>query len=97
MPRIPCSTFQRWIKEPHWVKRFFAHGAPGAYLRVVDEGAVEVGDEIEVLDRPHHGVTIAETFELGDAQPARLRRLLEEPDVAPDMVTAVQRTLRARP
>jgi MOSC domain-containing protein YiiM len=96
MPRIPCSTFQGWMKEPRWVKRFFAHGAPGAYLRVVEEGIVTAGDSIEVLARPAHGVTIAETFELRDADPARLRSLLDDADVAADMITAVERSLRAR-
>ena len=27
------------MDEPHWVKRFTEHGAPGAYLRVVVAGA----------------------------------------------------------
>ncbi len=94
MPRIPCSTFQRWMAEPQWVKRFFAHGAPGAYLRVVREGDVAAGDVVEVVDRPDHGITIAETFELQDADPARLRRLLEEPDLAADLVAAVEHELR---
>ena len=26
------------MDEPHWVKRFTDHGAPGAYLRVVARG-----------------------------------------------------------
>ena len=37
-PRIPCATFQGFMNEPRWVKRFTDHGAPGAYLRVVSEG-----------------------------------------------------------
>ena len=39
-PRVPCATFQGWMDEPHWVKRFTDHGAPGAYLRVITEGTV---------------------------------------------------------
>ena len=27
-PRIPCTTFQGFMDEPHWVKRFTEHGAP---------------------------------------------------------------------
>ncbi len=62
MPRIPCSTFQRWMDQPHWVKRFTEHGAPGAYLRVVREGTVAAGDRITVEGRPTHGVTIGDCF-----------------------------------
>ena len=34
-PRIPCVTFQAWLDEPHWVRRFAAARRPGAYLRVL--------------------------------------------------------------
>lgn len=31
-PRIPCATFQAWLGEAHWVKRFGAdrRAVPGA-------------------------------------------------------------------
>ena len=61
-PRIPCSTFQAWMDEPQWVKRFTEHGAPGAYLRVVREGTIAAGDRITVERRPAHGVTIGDCF-----------------------------------
>ena len=59
-PRIPCTTFQGFMDEPHWVKRFYPARGPGAYLRVVSEGTVGAGDRIEVVHRPDHGVTIGE-------------------------------------
>ncbi|WP_308016440.1 MOSC domain-containing protein [Jidongwangia harbinensis] len=62
LPRIPCSTFQAKMAVPHWVKRFTAAGRPGAYLRVVQAGEVRAGDPVRVLDRPAHGITIAETL-----------------------------------
>ena len=95
MPRIPCATFQGWLDEPHWVTRFFAHGAPGAYLRVTGEGTAGSGDSVDVVHRPGHGVTLAEMFLLRDVEPDRLRRLLEEPDLADDLVFAVRETLTA--
>jgi MOSC domain-containing protein YiiM len=78
MPRIPCSTFQRWMDEPQWVKRFTEHGAPGAYLRVVREGTVAAGDRIHVERRPSHGVTIGDCFVRFDAEVGR--RLLDAGD-----------------
>jgi MOSC domain-containing protein YiiM len=94
MPRIPCKTFQGWMAEPRWVKRFFSHGAPGAYLRVTGEGSVGAGDPIHVSHRPAHGVTLAEVFDLGSADAERLRLVLDTPGVAPDLQRAVRRTLR---
>lgn len=73
-PRVPCSTFQNWMQQPRWVKRFAEHGAPGAYLRVVTEGSVGAGDPVEVVHRPEHAVTVADCFLRLDAD--RARRLL---------------------
>lgn len=94
-PRMPCVTFQAWMGEPHWVRRFTEHGAPGAYLRVLTEGTVEAGAPVQVEDRPGHGVTIGEVFRLRLADPARLRRLLDEgDDLHPPLVEAVADQLR---
>jgi MOSC domain-containing protein YiiM len=79
-PRVPCVTFQAWMGEAHWVRRFTEQGAPGAYLRVLGQGAVAAGAPLRVVDRPGHGVTIGEVFQPRFADPVRLRRLLDEGD-----------------
>ena len=97
MPRIPCRTFQGWLGEAHWVKRFFAHGAPGAYLRVVCDGTAGAGDRVTVEERPDHGVTVLDTFDLRATDEQVLERLLRSYDrVAPDLESAVRRDLAAR-
>lgn len=96
-PRVPCSTFQGWMDEPHWVKRFTEHGAPGAYLRVVEAGTLAAGDAITVTNRPSHGVTVGDVFVLRRTGTTRLERLLaEQPDLSGDLVWAVRRDLAAR-
>jgi MOSC domain-containing protein YiiM len=45
---------------PDLIKRFFAAGRPGAYLAVEQPAAVSAGDAVTVLDRPSHGVTVAD-------------------------------------
>ncbi|HEY7143805.1 MAG TPA: MOSC domain-containing protein [Streptosporangiaceae bacterium] len=76
-PRIPCATFQGWLDEERWVKRFAAAGRPGAYLRVLREGLAGPGDGIEVLSRPPVLVTLPESMRAyyGDAE--LMRKLLE--------------------
>jgi MOSC domain-containing protein YiiM len=93
-PRIPCLTFQAWVEEPHWVKRFTDHGAPGAYLRVLRPGTLRSGAAVEVVERPDHGVTIGEVFQPRLADPERLRALLDQQDdLHPGLVNAVQKRL----
>jgi MOSC domain-containing protein YiiM len=45
-----------------WIKRFTERGWPGAYLRIIDEGEVGAGDDVRIVHRPAHGVTIGEAF-----------------------------------
>lgn len=73
--RVPCATFQAKMAEPHWVKTFTRENRPGAYLRVVEPGEVRAGDPIEIVNRPAHGVTIADAF----------RAYMTEPELLPVM------------
>jgi MOSC domain-containing protein YiiM len=95
-PRIPCRTFQGWMDEPHWVKRFTEHGAPGAYLRIVSPGTVGAGDVIDVVARPEHGVTIGDVFVIRRAPADGLQRMLEMPGLHGDLAEAARRDLAAR-
>ena len=60
-PRIPCSTFAGWFDQAQWVKRFALAGRPGAYLRVIETGAVQAGDPITV-ERSGTGDTMTEAM-----------------------------------
>lgn len=71
-PRIPCATFGRHLQEDRWVRRFSDAGLVGTYLRVVQTGTVQAGDEITVVDRPVHGVTVGRWFRERSPEDARL-------------------------
>lgn len=75
--RIPCVTFQSWMQEEHWVRRFALAGRPGAYLRVLATGAVAAGDEARVMQRPDCPVTVAESMRAFYGDQQIMRRLLE--------------------
>ncbi|MGI5215544.1 MOSC domain-containing protein [Plantactinospora sp. CA-290183] len=75
--RIPCATFQARMAEPQWVRTFTRENRPGAYLRVVEPGDVRAGDPVTVLDRPGHGVTIADAFRACLTEPELLPKLIE--------------------
>ena len=61
-PRNPCGTFAAWMGDRRWGRAFTEQGRAGSYFRVRVEGEVRAGDTIEVLERPEHGVTIADAF-----------------------------------
>lgn len=61
-PRIPCRTFAGWLAEQRWQRRFTHHGVAGAYFRVIVPGPVRAGDEIQVVARPDHDITIGFMF-----------------------------------
>jgi MOSC domain-containing protein YiiM len=75
-PRIPCVTFQGWMGDDHWVKRFAQARRPGAYLRVLTEGHVCAGDRAEVVALPGERVTVAESMDAYYGDVTLLRRLL---------------------
>ncbi|MER7986189.1 MOSC domain-containing protein [Streptomyces noursei] len=76
-PRVPCRTFQGWLDEPGWVKRFTRAAVPGAYLRVLTPGEIRAGDPVRIEHRPDHDVTVALMFHALTTQRELLPRLLE--------------------
>ena len=60
--RSPCATFARRMGLPRWVKRFTDANRVGCYLRVLETGDLQAGDEVVVEHRPDHGVTVADWF-----------------------------------
>jgi MOSC domain-containing protein YiiM len=67
-PRFPCFKLGVKMGTQGFIKRFAKARRPGTYLRIVEEGEIGAGDQIEVIERPEHGVTIGEFAEayLGD-------------------------------
>ena len=73
--RTPCANFARFWDIPDLVKRFAAHGATGAYLRVLETGEIGAGDAIEVVSRPDHGITVQSAFRITMTEKSRLPEL----------------------
>lgn len=94
-PRIPCSTFQGWLKRRGWIKRFTQAVRPGSYLRVVEPGRVQAGDPVEVVSRPEHDVTVALTFRALTTEPELLPRLLVATALPPQDLAVIRRRVAA--
>jgi MOSC domain-containing protein YiiM len=82
-PRLPCAKLGIRMEDPRFVKQFGGAGRPGAYLRIVEEGDLGAGDAIDVVERPGHGVTVAQMMDARLRQDAaRMARLAP---AAPDL------------
>ncbi|MFF2522001.1 MOSC domain-containing protein [Streptomyces liangshanensis] len=74
--RIPCRTFQGWLGEEGWMKRFTHRAVTGAYLRVITPGEIRAGDPVEIVHRPAHDVTVTLVFRAVTLERELLPRLL---------------------
>ena len=95
--RIPCATFQLRMAEPRWIKRFAATNRTGAYLRILEEGEIRPGDRIEVVERPGHGLTLAEAFGIYMHAPENLARLLVAEALPASLRADVEKRLAGTP
>jgi MOSC domain-containing protein YiiM len=91
-PRQPCFKLGLRFGDPLMLRRFAQASRPGAYLRIVREGELGAGDEVEILSRPAHGVTVGL---VGDAI-LRDDTLLARAAQAPELPASLAAWLRER-
>ncbi len=76
-PRLPCYKLGIRVGDATFPKRFMAALRMGAYLRVLEEGDVGAGDDVELTHRPEHGITLREmTLALRDRDKAAALRAI---------------------
>lgn len=80
-PRIPCRVFAAFWQVPDLIKRFTVAARPGAYLGVLLPGDVGAGDEVRVVQRPSHGVTVGEVFRARTLERHLTAGLLDVPEL----------------
>ncbi len=81
-PRVPCWRLGVRMNDERFPRRFTEAGRPGTYLRIVAEGDVGAGDEVRVVDRPDHGLTIGDFFGIFIHHRDEAGRLLAVPQVS---------------
>jgi MOSC domain-containing protein YiiM len=57
-PRSPCYKLAMKMERPRFLKPFLASGRTGFYLRVLEEGEIGAGDEIELIEAGPSGATV---------------------------------------
>jgi MOSC domain-containing protein YiiM len=99
--RTPCNDFKSWMglsgyDNQAWVKRFATVGRVGPYLRVTVEGEIGAGDEIEVVHRPGHGVTVTMMFRALTTDAELLPELLKVDGLVQEAREQAERYVAAR-
>jgi ferredoxin-NADP reductase/MOSC domain-containing protein YiiM len=59
-PRVTCYRVGIRLNEPRMAQLLVAHGRPGFYLRVLEEGEVEAGHDVEQVAQGPERVSVAE-------------------------------------
>ncbi len=63
-PRVPCWRLGVRMHDKLFPRRFTEALRPGAYLRILVEGDLGAGDEIQVIERPDHDLTIRDVLRI---------------------------------
>ena len=63
-PRLPCHKLAAKFGRDDIIKRFLHSGRTGFYFAVLQEGEVAAADDITVVGRDKHGVTVADITRL---------------------------------
>ncbi|MFQ5682546.1 MAG: MOSC domain-containing protein [Candidatus Binatia bacterium] len=80
--RIPCWRLGVRMNDKMVPRRFTEALRPGSYLRIVVEGDVGAGDDIRVVARPVHDLTVRDVFRIYTRDRHQAERLLMVPQVS---------------
>lgn len=81
-PRIPCWRLGVRMNDPLFPRRFAEAMRPGAYLRIVVEGSLGAGDEIRIIEKPDHGLTVRDVSRIYTRDRNEVERLLAVPHLS---------------
>jgi MOSC domain-containing protein YiiM len=81
-PRIPCWRLGVRMNDKTFPRQFTQAMRPGSYLRLVVEGSLGAGDEIRVIERPTHGLTIRDVFRIYTRDRDEIQRLVAVPQMS---------------
>src|SRR5438067_3779817 len=82
-PRIPCWRLGVRMNDKLFPRRFTEALRPGPYLRILVEGDVGAGDEIQVIERPDHDLTVRDVLRIYAFDRQEVGRLLATPGMSP--------------
>ena len=97
-PRIPCGTLAARMEDPQFVKRFRHAERPGFYCRVIQEGTIEMGNDVKIERYEKETVSVIQIFRDyydKDKSEETIRKQLNAP-IAIRLRTALEEELQKR-
>ena len=88
-PRVTCYRIGIRMDEPRMAALLVAHGRPGFYLRVLEEGAVQAGDDVLRIATEVNALL----YLAGRRDAEQLRRALRIPALSPGWQRSLQALL----
>jgi MOSC domain-containing protein YiiM len=96
-PREPCFKLGARFGTQKVLKQFINAPYPGAYLRVLEEGAVKSGDEIKLISKGFEESSLKDVYSLmyhsTKAERDQIHRLLELNDLPPGLIKALKKRI----
>lgn len=94
-PRMPCFKLGARMGTADFVDLFDAVARHGTYLRIIEEGVVQAGDDVHLVSRPELELTVSELVAARQGDDAALlHRVVGHPAVSEPWVNSAQRALR---
>jgi MOSC domain-containing protein YiiM len=83
-PRFPCFKLNLKFERDDMVRQFLHSRLSGIYFSVMQEGEIGAGDEIELIHRDEHNVTVTDIVQIyvREANEALVRRAVQVPALA---------------
>lgn len=63
-PREPCYKLGIRFKTQEILRQFINHKRPGTYVRILKEGKVQKGDQLELQEQSENKLTVQQFYEL---------------------------------
>jgi MOSC domain-containing protein YiiM len=92
-PRKPCVNISRFHGRRELLKQVIRSGRIGWYLRVLQEGTLQAGDEVRLLARPQPDWSVARAMRVRlqrKSEPAQVQALAALPELGADWRALLQ-------
>ena len=81
-PRVPCWRLGVRMNDQLFLRHFTEAQRPGCYLRIVEAGELGIGDDVHVVGRPDHGVSVQDVFRIFSRDRHESGQLLAVPQLS---------------